>query len=190
MPVSVQCFSCIATTSRKAGCWWVFPGWGEAAAVPPHSTREWFSFMPDTALAVLGVLRGCLPSQVLACAVPGRLCSSALLFQKLHLKRGGTSSEYYSCLIESNTFEAAPEMSCALFKKGRVLLPSLNLTLLAYQIFFFFFPGMAGSCLKWKIDHSEQLKTGLHKSQLLFRYYNARQWGPWILAQKHLNIKA
>ena len=69
-------------------------------------------------------------------------CSSALLFQKPHLKRGGTSSEYYPRLIGSNTSEAAPEMSCALFKKGRVLLPSLNLTLLAYEIFFS--PGWQG----------------------------------------------
>lgn len=137
MPVSVQCFSCIATTSRKARCWWVFPGWGGAAAVPPHSTREWFSFMPDTAPAVLGVLRGCLPSQALACAVPGRPTFFCFVIPKASPETGGTSSEYYLCLIESNTFEAAPEMSCALFKKGRVLLPSLNLTLLAYQIFFF-----------------------------------------------------
>lgn len=63
-------------------------------------------------------------------------------------RRGGTPSEYYLCLIESNTFESAPEMSCALFKKGRVFLPSLGLTLHAYQIIIFFFPGMAGSCLK------------------------------------------
>lgn len=122
---------------------------------------------------------------------PSCLCFVDLCYSKiLTWKEGGTPSEYYLCLIESNTFENAPEMSCALFKKGRVFLPSLGLTLHAYQIIIFFFPGMAGSCLKWKIDPDEQLKTGLHKSRLLFRYYNARQWDPWILSWKHLNIKA
>lgn len=112
-----------------------------------------------------------------------------LLFQKPHLKGGGTPSEYYLHLTESNTFESAPQMSCALFKKGRVLLPSSDPALLSYQIVLFF-SGRAGSCLKWKIDHSEQWKLVLHKAELLFRYYNARQWDPWILAWKHLNIKA
>lgn len=122
------------------------------------------------------------------------LSSQACLFlcfgiQKPHLKGRGTPSEYYLHLTESNTFESAPEMSRALFKKGRVLLPSSDLALLAHQIVLFF-PGKAGCCLKWKIDHSEQCKLVLHKAQLLFRYYNARQWDPWILAWKHLNIKA
>lgn len=35
-------------------------------------------------------------------------------------------------------------MSCALFKKGGVLLPSLGLTLLAYQIIIFFSLGWQG----------------------------------------------
>lgn len=41
-------------------------------------------------------------------------------------------------------------MSCALFKKGGVLLPSLGLTLLAYQIIIFFFPWDGRELLKMK----------------------------------------
>jgi len=56
---------------------------------------------------------------------------------------GGTPSEYYLSLIESNMFETAPEMSCALFKKGRALLPSCLSDI-------FFFPQDGRELLKMK----------------------------------------